>query len=86
VLALCEDGVPLHWSRRNHGDFPDSFRQKVGRAHGVDACADPFSFQWMILWQRGCVLQTYEGGNSNEKSDADESPNERGNQQHRQKS
>lgn len=45
VLALCEDGVPLHWSRRNHGDFPDSFRQKVVRADGVDACADPFSFQ-----------------------------------------
>jgi hypothetical protein len=29
VLALIEEGVPLHWCRHVHEYFPDSFRQKV---------------------------------------------------------
>jgi hypothetical protein len=29
VLALIEEGVPLHWSRDGHEFFPDSFRHKV---------------------------------------------------------
>ena len=29
VLALIEEGVPLHWSRDGHEFFPYSFRHKV---------------------------------------------------------